>query len=141
VISTSPVSVILPFRNASATVDDAIGSIAAQSLNAFERQLIDNGSLDGCAARAAAAATRDARFRLLRADGGWQCRDSRGVTAISATPSRLPWRSAFNQMIDAETSEVIAGHDHVRNDRTHGGAHRAEDRHFRASAHAIHSSV
>jgi glycosyltransferase involved in cell wall biosynthesis len=84
VTPTPRVSVVLPFRDAAATLDDAILSIAAQSLVDFECLLIDNGSLDGSAARAGAAAARDARFRLLRADGGLVRALNTGIAAARA---------------------------------------------------------
>jgi len=67
---TPAVSVLLPFRDAGGTLGDALRSLSGQSLREFECLLIDNGSLDSSAALARQVAARDARFRLLRADGG-----------------------------------------------------------------------
>jgi hypothetical protein len=39
-------SILLPFRNAAPTLEDAVGSIAAQSLADWELLLIDNASTD-----------------------------------------------------------------------------------------------
>lgn len=60
------VSVLLPFRNAAATLDAAIGSIAEQSFKDRELLLIDNASTDDSAAIAQHWAGRDARIKLLR---------------------------------------------------------------------------
>jgi glycosyltransferase involved in cell wall biosynthesis len=84
VTPTPRVSVVLPFRDAAATLDDAIQSIATQSLVAFECLLIDNGSLDGGAARAGAVAARDARFRVARAAGGLVQALNTGIAAARA---------------------------------------------------------
>jgi glycosyltransferase involved in cell wall biosynthesis len=63
------VSVVLPFRNAAATLVEAVASLRAQSFDAFECILVDHGSTDGSAARARSVAAQDGRFRLVRADG------------------------------------------------------------------------
>src|SRR4051812_13093368 len=66
--STAPprVSVLLPARDAAATVDEAMASVLGQTLPAFEVIAVDDGSADDTAARLEAWAARDARVRLLR---------------------------------------------------------------------------
>jgi glycosyltransferase involved in cell wall biosynthesis len=64
------VSIVLPFRDAGATLDDALRSVAAQTLRNFECLMVDDGSLDSSSASARRLAARDARFRLLRTGGG-----------------------------------------------------------------------
>jgi glycosyltransferase involved in cell wall biosynthesis len=78
------VSVVLPFRDAAATLDDALHSIAAQTLPTFECLLVDDGSLDSSLARARALVARDARFRLLRSPGGLVRALNAGVAAARA---------------------------------------------------------
>lgn len=78
---TPRVSVVLPYRDAALTLDDALRSIAAQSLPDFECLLVDDGSIDGSAARAATVAARDRRFRLLSSDGGLVAALNRGIAA------------------------------------------------------------
>jgi len=50
------VSVVLPVRNGAATLARAIASVRAQTLRAWELVLVDDGSTDGTAEIAAAAA-------------------------------------------------------------------------------------
>ncbi len=53
-------------RDAAATVDECLASIAAQSLRDFELVVVDDGSRDLTADRIAAFARRDPRVRLLK---------------------------------------------------------------------------
>ena len=59
------VSVILPFRNAEATLRDAIGSISAQTLSDWELICFDDGSTDTSGAIAREYAAEDARIRVI----------------------------------------------------------------------------
>ncbi|KHK00989.1 glycosyltransferase [Desulfovibrio sp. TomC] len=70
------ISVVLPARNAAATLPAALDSLAGQTLDDFEVVIVDDGSDDGGATRAVAAAFsgRDSRFRLLS-------RPHRGIVA------------------------------------------------------------
>lgn len=61
------ISVILPARNAAATIGTALSSLSAQSWRPLEVLVVDDGSSDGTAARVEAWAARDGRIRLLRA--------------------------------------------------------------------------
>ncbi len=62
----SPVTVLLPFRNAAATLEESIDSILAQSFADFELLAIDDGSEDGSSELVAAYAKDDRRLRLAR---------------------------------------------------------------------------
>ncbi|HRH69110.1 MAG TPA: glycosyltransferase [Flavobacteriales bacterium] len=65
-MSTPPsISVLLPFRNAEATIDTAIASIVQQSLTDFELLLIDNGSRDGSGTIVREWSRRDSRLRVI----------------------------------------------------------------------------
>ena len=78
------ISVVLPARNAAATLPAALESLAAQSLDDFEVLAVNDGSDDGGATRdvIAAFASRDARFRLLdRPPGGIVAALSAGLAA------------------------------------------------------------
>jgi len=70
--ATTPlVSVLTPVWNATRFVGDAIRSIQAQDLAAWEMILVDDGSTDDSAERIRALSERDPRVRLLRgAHGG-----------------------------------------------------------------------
>lgn len=61
--STPEVSVVIPAYNAAATVQQAIGSVLAQSFADFEILVVDDGSTDDTAA--AVRAVNDPRVRLL----------------------------------------------------------------------------
>lgn len=62
---TPRVSVLLPIRDAAATLDACLRSVARQSLADLECIVVDDGSRDGSARFAARFAERDARFRLV----------------------------------------------------------------------------
>lgn len=59
------ISVILPFRNAASTLDEAIASIAAQTCTDWELLLIDNASSDASTEIARRWADRDERIRVI----------------------------------------------------------------------------
>lgn len=59
------VSILLPARDAAATLPACLRSIARQTLTDWECVLVDDGSRDETATIAAAAAARDARFRVV----------------------------------------------------------------------------
>lgn len=63
---TPAISVILPVRNAAATLPAALESLRAQTRPDWECLIVDDGSHDASPAVAARCAARDARFRLLR---------------------------------------------------------------------------
>jgi glycosyltransferase involved in cell wall biosynthesis len=60
------VSVLLPVRDAGATLDECLASLAAQSLQDHEVVAVDDGSRDGSGALLERAARADARLRVLR---------------------------------------------------------------------------
>lgn len=64
--SQPAISVVLPVRNAAATLPAALDSLQAQSRPDWECLVVDDGSSDDTLAVAEARARRDARFRLLR---------------------------------------------------------------------------
>jgi glycosyltransferase involved in cell wall biosynthesis len=61
------VSILLPVRDAEATLPAALRSVARQSETRFECVVVDDGSRDASAAVARELAARDARFRVLAA--------------------------------------------------------------------------
>lgn len=65
--SDSPlISVLLPFYNAAATLDETLHSIRRQTLTRFELVAVDDGSSDASAAIVQAQAREDGRIRLLQ---------------------------------------------------------------------------
>lgn len=111
------VSVLLPVRDAAATLAAALDSLAAQTLTAWECLIVDDGSQDASPAIAAAYAARDVRFRLLHAGGGIVDALNRGLAAARAPliarmdaddlalPDRLARQAA---LLDADPHLTIA---------------------------------
>jgi glycosyltransferase involved in cell wall biosynthesis len=66
VASESLVSVVLPVCDSAATLGRALDSLSAQTWPQWEAVVVENGSADGTAEVAAAAAARDPRIKLLR---------------------------------------------------------------------------
>ena len=64
-ISTPRVSVLLPARNAAATLGACLASLARQTLTDWECLVVDDGSTDGTEAAAREAAARDPRVRIV----------------------------------------------------------------------------
>lgn len=65
-MAASPlVSVLLPVRNAAATIARAVGSVQAQTLRDWELVVVDDGSSDGTRAWLRSAAPGEARIRLI----------------------------------------------------------------------------
>lgn len=60
------VSVILPFRNAEATLEECLDSIRNQTLRDFEVVAVDDGSSDASAERVRRWSQEDSRVRLLQ---------------------------------------------------------------------------
>ena len=64
------VSIVMPVRNAQGTIDAAVRSIVAQTCEAWELVIVDDGSTDSTVQRLQAWAEMDARIRPL-VDGRW----------------------------------------------------------------------
>jgi len=60
------VTVLLPVRNAAATLDSCLDSIQSQTLSNFELLALDDASSDDTVARLSARACNDPRIRLVR---------------------------------------------------------------------------
>lgn len=86
-MSSSLISVILPFRDAAATVDAALAGLLSEDAGALEILCIDDGSLDSGPERVRLWATRDPRVRLLTGPRA-------GLVAalrLGAAEARGPW--------------------------------------------------
>ena len=118
-MSAAPrVSIVLPFRDAAATLAGTLDSLAAQTLGDWECLLIDDGSADRSAAIARARAAGDPRWRLLRGGGGLVDALNRGIAAARAPliarmdaddlalPERLARQAA---LLDSDPSLTLAG--------------------------------
>jgi cellulose synthase/poly-beta-1,6-N-acetylglucosamine synthase-like glycosyltransferase len=60
------ISILMPARDAAATIDDALASIAAQTYPHWELIVVDDGSRDETPSILAAWSAREARIRVLR---------------------------------------------------------------------------
>ncbi|MFN7135207.1 MAG: glycosyltransferase family 2 protein, partial [Myxococcales bacterium] len=60
-----PVSVLLPVRNAEPWLEEALGSLRAQTFPDYELIAVDDGSTDRSAAILARAAAEDPRIRVV----------------------------------------------------------------------------
>jgi glycosyltransferase involved in cell wall biosynthesis len=65
---TPRISVLLPVRDARATLDGCLDSLAAQTLADHEVVAVDDGSADGSGQRLLERAERDSRLRVLRSE-------------------------------------------------------------------------
>ena len=99
-------SVIIAARNGERTAERAVLSATAQSVNAIEVLVVDDGSSDGTAATVARLANADARVRLL------QHERSQGVSAARHTAvaaARGDWLAALDadDWFDPEQLKVL----------------------------------
>jgi glycosyltransferase involved in cell wall biosynthesis len=90
------VSVVLPARNAAATLGAAVASLRAQDLGDFEIVLVDHGSTDGTWALMGELARSDDRIRILRCEG----------TFVEA--ANLAWRTASGDLVARMDADDLA---------------------------------
>lgn len=76
------ISIVMPFRNAAATLPEALASVQAQTFTDWELLAVDDRSSDDSAALVAAFAAGDERVHLL------ENQSSRGVVGASETAGR-----------------------------------------------------
>ena len=117
--STPLVSILLPCRNATSTVDDALASLTAQTFDNFEILAVDDGSVDGTLTLLDEWARRDTRVRTLQSPRhgivsalNAAASHSRGELLARmdaddiASPTRLECQVAF---LDAHSDIVACG--------------------------------
>jgi glycosyltransferase involved in cell wall biosynthesis len=93
-MSSTEVSVIVPAFNAGATIDATLASVRRQTHAALDIVIVDDGSRDDTAARAAAHAADDRRIRIVR-------QDNAGVAA-ARNAGLAAARAEFVAPIDAD---------------------------------------
>jgi glycosyltransferase involved in cell wall biosynthesis len=96
------VSVVMPARNAAATVAAAIASLQAQELRDFEIVVIDHDSGDSTSSIVREMAEHDPRIRLFRCPG----------TFVEA--ANLAWREATGTLIARMDSDDVAAPERLR---------------------------
>jgi GT2 family glycosyltransferase len=84
------ISILIPVLNAASTLDQALGSIKAQTFTNWEAIVVDDGSTDDTLRLLRAWGRRDDRFRILRN------RENRGIVA------------SLNQAMDEARAPVLA---------------------------------
>jgi glycosyltransferase involved in cell wall biosynthesis len=94
IVTTPRVSVLLPARDAAATIEDALASLRRQTLADWECVVVDDASRDDTAERVNAAARRDTRIALVRGEG-------RGI-APALTTGLAHTRGTYVARMDAD---------------------------------------
>ncbi len=123
------VSVVMPVRNAGATVARAVASIQGQTLRDWELIAIDDGSKDASRFILIEMAQSDPRIRILRTKGGLVAALNAGLAAATgefvarmdaddeSAPSRLERQAQFLQLNPAlglVSCEVAYGGDRTK---------------------------
>jgi glycosyltransferase involved in cell wall biosynthesis len=79
------VGVVVPMYNASATIEETLASVCAQTYAELDIVVIDDGSRDGCGEIVERWAARDRRIRLVRQEnGGVAAARNHGAVATDA---------------------------------------------------------
>ncbi len=89
------VSIIMPVYNSEMTLEQAVASVLAQSFEAWELLLIDDGSQDGSAEICSRLAKLDERVRFLRQSGNTGAAAARNAGLAAA-------RGRFIAFLDAD---------------------------------------
>ena len=88
------VSVIVPVKDAAATLPMALDSLRAQSWRALEILVVDDGSADGSADLARELAARDTRIRVLANEGTPGAAGARNAGMAAATGAWIAFHDA-----------------------------------------------
>ncbi|MAB77393.1 MAG: hypothetical protein CMO47_13155 [Verrucomicrobiales bacterium] len=97
------VSVVMPLRNAQATVEKAIASLRQQSYENLDIVLVDHASKDNSPALIKKAASEDERIRCFRQEGSF------------VEAANLAWQAAKGELIARMDSDDIAHSTRIEN--------------------------
>jgi len=122
-ITNPAVSVLIPARNAAATLGATLESVARQTLADFECVIVNDGSSDATEAIATSAAARDPRFRVLSTEprglvgalhtGSAECRGAL-IARMDADDLMMRARLARQQAAFARDSDLALLGTHTR---------------------------
>ncbi|MBZ0121924.1 MAG: glycosyltransferase, partial [Sandaracinaceae bacterium] len=111
------VSVLLPYKDVDATLEEAIASLLSERDARLELLAIDDGSRDASAAIARRLANRDQRVRLLASEGRGLVaalelgrREAQGawIARMDGDDVAMPGRLQFQLSFMKERPEVVA---------------------------------
>jgi hypothetical protein len=100
------VSVVLPVRDRERLVGEAIASVRAQTLQAWELVVVDDGSTDGTANAVRAAVAGDPRIRLVSRSGEGVCA-ARNAGAAVARGRYVTWLDSDNAWEPAYLATMV----------------------------------
>src|SRR5215212_2354684 len=101
------ISVIVPMYNVEEYLGDCLDSVLAQKVDDLEVLMVDDGSIDGTAAIAAAYAERDPRFKLIsQANGGLSKARN---TGIDAATGEFLWFLDSDDMLTPDAFALLRG--------------------------------
>jgi len=101
-VSAPRVSVLLPVRNAEATLAECLASLSAQTLADHEVIAVDDHSTDGSRALLAGAAGRDHRLRVLDNPGRGLVAALNAAFAAAPNPGMRSYVDWLNRLLDHE---------------------------------------
>ncbi|MGE3139905.1 MAG: glycosyltransferase, partial [Thermoleophilia bacterium] len=117
---TPLVSVLIPARDAEATLAATLDSLAAQTAPGWEAVVVDDGSSDGTRALAEARAAADPRVRVV-ATGGLGVSGARNAGLAEARGERVMFLDA-DDLLEPDALELLgAACDRPGTDLAHGG--------------------
>lgn len=101
-MSAPRVSILLPARNAAATLPGCLASIRRQRESRFECVLVDDGSRDATRAIAEAVARKDARFRIIATPTRSPLTPDKGGLVAALNTGLAACRAPFVARMDAD---------------------------------------
>ncbi|HEU4912554.1 MAG TPA: CDP-glycerol glycerophosphotransferase family protein [Actinomycetes bacterium] len=117
------ISVVVPMYNVERYLTDCLESLAQQTHEDLEVIMVDDGSPDSCAARAAAFAERDPRFRLVRqANGGLG--NARNTGADHATGDYITFVDSDDVVVRNAYELLVGSLEETGSDFASGNYHR-----------------